>query len=110
MPMYSFLGCHGGRARRVLGRNEVALARNCWGNIYFYGRKRSFYGGNVRGNVFVLINLLFLQKTLLAKNCFLYHQVFWTKGTGKAGSETRSLRRILWEEAGGRSPSLDCLI
>lgn len=43
-----------GRAGGALGRNEVALAGNCWGNVYFCGKMGRFGSGNVPGNAFVI--------------------------------------------------------
>lgn len=43
-----------GRAGGALGGNEVALAGNCWGNIYFCGKMGRFGSGNVPGNAFVI--------------------------------------------------------
>lgn len=72
--MRSFLGRHGIGQEEHLGRNEVELAGNCWGFFFPMIGREVF-----KVEMFVLINLL-LEK------CFLYHKVFWTKGTGKAVS------------------------
>lgn len=62
------------RASRASRKKRGGACRELLGIFFFPMIGREVF----KVEMFVLINLL-LEK------CFLYHKVFWTKGTGKAG-------------------------